>query len=446
MRAGTIETGYGDAAEYSSASCSNPHQSLADVVFGAVLFMTVTESYRFVAVWMGFKSMAPVAGGFALIGLAYAAHHGRDARLPVSRLIGWGLFLLVLPLGSLIYSLNPNFRDMALQILYVSLLVGSKTFFARKPTRSLRGPLLDGALITGYVGLVWSIIDPGAFDVIASLTTIERRFYAGRGFGLYLQPNVCAPSLTLLFFLWLFVCRRKGIYRVVMIGAYFMAIFLTGSRGGMIMSVFLVFSHAALGGRMWNLPRFYGRVARLAVFGSVGLALVIAMVFALIPRLATGAVVTLDRIRGLTKYRQLAQGDDSVKDRLAIQRDYLGRIAERPLLGYGMGSAPVMRERGLFLRSSHNAFLEYTFSYGFVGVFLLVLVLLMTWQDGFAVRGHFQHKPDLLFLGIAFLACMVSNTILGNRILYVVVGWFLSHRYPRRQNDPTDLSTPVGQG
>lgn len=412
----------------SSAGC---RPTLFDVAFALVLFLTVTDLYRFIALWAGFASLAPVTGAFALFAAAYASHYWRHTRIPFGRLIAWTTFVLLIPLGSLTYSLNPNFRDVALQVFYLSLLWGSMAFFSRPSTCSLRSILLDAALVTGFVGVVLSIIKPSLFIAISQMLDDSTRYYLGRGYGFYLEPNVCANGLTLLMFLWLLARKPRRSWCCLLIGVtYLLAIFLTGSRGGMLISMFLLTSYFLFAGPEWDWPVLGARFVRLAVLGGVALVLMVGAVFEVAPHLAPDrAIETLKRIKSLADYRDLTQEDNSVRGRVKSQKAYLSMITERSILGYGIGSAPVMREKRLLAHSSHNAFIEYWFTYGAVGVVFWLYVAFVTWQDCFALRWKLSYKVDWLFLGILLLMCMVSNTVLAERTLYVALGWILASRY-----------------
>jgi O-antigen ligase len=409
--------------------------SLPDLAFGLLLFLTLTDLYRFIALWAGFTSLAPLTGVFALACIGYALRYWRYTCVPFSRLAGWTAFVLLVPLGSIAYSLNPNFRYAALQFFYMSLLWASKAFFSRSSTSSLRGLLLDAALIVGFAGVVLSIVNPGLFVAISQMTGDETPYFFGRAYGFYLQPNMCASSVTFLMFLWLFVRKPRGLlYSLLIITTYLLAILLTGSRGGMVTAAFLLSGYILFPGREWDWPVFGARIVRFSVLGGAGLVLLIGAVFELAPHLTPdGAVETLRRIKSLADYRDLAQADNSVRGRLESQQAYLAMMAERPLLGYGMGSAPVMRERGFLAHTSHNMFIEYGFMYGAVGLVVWLGVALMTWQDCFVLRRVLFHKIGLLFFGVMFLTCLTSNTVLAERVPYVVVGWLLANRGPYPQ-------------
>ena len=399
-----------------------------DIAFGLVLFLTMTDLYRFIASWGGLKGFGPIAGVFTLVSIVYTLRYRWYARVPLSRWTGWTAFLLLVPLWSLVYSLNPNFRDVALQFLSFSLLWASKAFFTRDATKRLRCVLLDAGLVSGFAGVVLSIFKPSLFTAIAEITD-STTYSAGRGYGFYLQPNVCAASLTLLFLLWLFMRKSTGMHRVVFTGGYLLSIFLTGSRGGMIMSVCLISLHALLRGAGWDFSRLSIRFIRLALFGGMGLALLIAVIFEIAPYfIPYQGFVTLTRIRNLAELHSLA-ADDAMGSRLEHQRAYFSFITERPFLGYGLGSPAAMRESKLLKKASHNTFIEYTFMYGIVGLGVWAGVIWMTWRDCASLRRVEHLKIDLLFFVILFLACMVSNTVLGNRILYIVLGWILARRY-----------------
>lgn len=404
--------------------------SLLDVIFAVVLFLTVTDLYRFGAVWARFNSLAPLTGAFALAAFVYTLHYCRYSCLPLSRWMAWTTFLLVIPIASLVYSPNPNFRDVALQVFYLSLLWGSKVFFSRPGTRSIHGILVDGALAVGCAGVILSIFKPELFAALAQVNDRDMPYYHGRGYGFYLQPNVCAASLTLLFFLWLFVRRPRRTSYVMVSLTYLLTTILTGSRAGVVMAVFLVAFYPLLAGPGWNLARLGARMVRVSLLGGVGLAIVVAAVFSAAPRLASGGVLeTLKRVGGLLAYRELLQQDASVRGRVDHVKDYMVKCYEQPFIGYGIASAPVMRAQGLLEAPSHNTFIEFAFTYGSVGILAWVVVVMMTWEDCRLLRSRFQYKIHVLFFGTLALACLASNTVLGNRILYVVLGWLLATRY-----------------
>jgi len=201
-------------SRFSYCDACSIRASTADILFAFVLFLTVTDSYRLIAVWGQVGSLAPLTGVFALAALLYALFHSSYSAMPFSRFLAWTTFVLLLPVGSVAYSLNPNFRDIGLQISYFSLLCGSKVFFSRATTRHLRRVLLDGALVSGFTGVILSILRPDLFKSLAQGTDFTTFDFAGRGYGFYLQPNICAASITLLFFLWLFVRKSTPALRL----------------------------------------------------------------------------------------------------------------------------------------------------------------------------------------------------------------------------------------
>lgn len=206
----------------------------------------------------------------------------------------------------------------------------------------------------------------------------------------------------------------------------------------MVMSVFLVSSYMLLAGSHWNLLSFLRYGIRFLIIGVGGMALLISLAFAVAPRIVPGgAFVTLERVRSLARYGNLTD-NDALGSRLEHQKAYLHQISERPVIGYGMGSAPEMRDRKLLKRSSHNTFVEHTLMYGAVGLVVWLAVIWVTWRDCYALRRVIDHKIDVIFFGTVFLACMVSSTVLANRILYVVIGWLLAERYPYPRNTDED--------
>lgn len=430
-----------------SRASDSPHEggpSVPDLAFGLVLFLTLTDLYRFIAPWAGFRSLAPLTAVFTLAAIAYATYYWPYACVPVSRLVGWTTFLLVVPLASLVYSVDPSFRDGALQVFYLSLLWASKAFFTRSGTTPLRGLLLEAALLVGFVGVVLSIIHPALFATIARMTAHPSPYREGRGYGFFLQSNACAASLTFLMFLWLFVRKPRRLWHsLLVVVVYVLAIFLTGSRGGIVTATFLLGSYVLFVGPEWDWRALGTQVIRFSVLGGIGSVFLVGVVFVIVPRLAPdGAAETLRRIRSLADYRYLMHKDESIRGRLEAQRAYLAGIAERPFLGCGMGSALVLHKQGFLPRSSHNMFVEYSFAYGAVGLVVWLALSWMTWQDCFALRHVLHHKIHFLFFGMVFLACMTSDAILVNRVLYVAFGWLLAQRYPDSSAGPSQGAGP----
>ncbi|MCI0622334.1 MAG: O-antigen ligase family protein [Acidobacteria bacterium] len=207
-------------------------------------------------------------------------------------------------------------------------------------------------------------------------------------YGPYVNHNHYAGIMELLapVPLALALSRRNGASKRWLLG--FMAIvmastvFLSLSRAGMVSVMCQLLFLAIYLFRSNRSPRRLLALGVLA-FGT--------LVFALL--IGTGELA--ERVSSLQN-----PTDDSVAGlRIAIARDSLRMISERPVLGWGLGVFPTVYPRyrtfytDLFVNQAHNDYLQALVETGFLGFAVIVWFLVMLFRTGFSKlrRGHSSH-------------------------------------------------------
>jgi len=132
--------------------------------------------------------------------------------------------------------------------------------------------------------------------------------------------------------------------------------------------------------------------------------------------------------------------DKSLQQRQIAFKDYIGRIAARPLFGYGAGSQKHFQQTGDFAYSSHSMYLASALQFG---------VLYIPWVVFCfgALVVHFWNKRRHEFLQVLMLTVLVasSSVFLGSTIVHrsfpVVLGIFTAFGLAQFSSSPRDNET-----
>ncbi|MCB1508778.1 MAG: O-antigen ligase family protein [Hyphomicrobiaceae bacterium] len=311
------------------------------------------------------------------------------------------LFLLMLFItGGMIAMFQTDYLyDASMYVAVSGFLAGTSLFYAcflsGDPIR--RGEMiftayLCGAIFAAFAGII------GYFD-IAGTGELFTRF--GRARGTFEDPNVLSPFLVPPV-LWCVQKILRGPFRNMLIfgpplALMLFALLLSFSRGG--------WGHTALSililSSLWL---FLARDARLSMrivgFGFAGVVLI---------GVGLAAALTVPQI------------SDLMQDRASLSQDYdtgtLGRFG-RHILGaelglerpYGIGALEFAR---LFPEDPHNVYLNAAMSYGWLGFFSYVSLILITlWRLFVTV----MQRADLREISIPILAGFFPLTLMGTFI------------------------------
>lgn len=257
----------------------------------------------------------------------------------------------------------------------VVLLCSSRVFSDSKDSRRLHVAL-------SVFGFVYALYAIGLHFASPNLLFWSRTpETGGTVFGAYVNRNHYAGLMELLVPLPLVAALRKDLeYPKRLLFAFFAllmsaSIFLSGSRGGML-AVAIQFGVLALvwkpiGGRKWGL-----------IAGAVILVVLVGWL---------GGMQVADRLG------TLASAGEKSNMRLLIVKDGVSMVAEKPLLGWGLGVFPTVYPQfrsfytDEFVNQAHNDFLQILIETGVIGFLSFAALLwgvlrkvvgeLDIWQD-----------------------------------------------------------------
>lgn len=397
---------------------------LLDWIMTIVIFITATELFRVLGFIFGFKSVAPITVAIAIFSSIYLLMNYRLIPLKNNRIIFWGIIIVLIPFVSALYSPINAIREIALQLYYLVIILSSSIYFKTGKRKSL----LHAILIVASVGAIISIIKPDLFESFADIASGKSSF-DGRAFGLYLQPNKCAEN-----FIWILLMYivseniHKGFFKKIIFWIILLIIILTGSRGGLIVFLYIsmvvyIFKRPYILNKI-NLIRLLSALIFFFVF------IIICLLFREIIMEQSKNKEPINRFEVLIKPSEILNSE-SVLIRFESQKKYLSLLFnERIFWGYGFGAAAYYRKTNLLgSHAAHNQIIENLFAFGIFGLFSLSISGIVLWNDLLKLSTKFNVPIHLLILGSIFLFFFVSNTILGTRNLYILIGFLYAKSY-----------------
>lgn len=226
-------------------------------------------------------------------------------------------------------------------------------------------------------GLGWSMVVPALLGTYQFVTHTGQTFSDGtnRVFGTFAHPNVFAFFLLLglSFFLALFIQHARRRHAVPFLLLVWLAalLVLTGTRGAWVGLGLVLLTLGAV--------RFRRQLAVTAVIVAVGLA-ISPMLLSIASRYTNVDVNHLPVIGGVV---ERITNKSSYQWRLDLWREMGPKFLHRPLLGYGLGSFPILRQYQVFDFfqgvGAHNDYFRLAIETGAVGllIFLSLLVAIV---------------------------------------------------------------------
>jgi len=383
-----------------------------DFIFGMILFAAMTQLYRLVPVVLSLDSLASVTFAITLLSVTYVLLNLRVVSRNIGNPFLWFFVvaMLVWPLATLLYAADYSVNSILFQLHYFALLLASAIFFRRI---SKHRYIFIGAILATLVGVIASLLYPSAFFEMANLAS-ARIDYFGRGFGLFLQPNLLAYNLIILaLLLGLSTERSKARFFTLGFTIVFAALFLSGSRGGVATGGVLLLSIFILDG-MVKSKQFY-----IAMISAVPASLVLLFVL-----LGIDISPYIDRIGSLFAGQWAEQG--SVQLRTIYQERFLTAIIEKPILGYGLGSYAGLHERGVLLGAAHNQVLDTMLQFGLVGVVFMMVGALVLYRSFMLVPTRRIISSPVTTLLVVGLIMLGTNMLFSMQNFYVFLGYIIS--------------------
>lgn len=404
---------------------------MIDGLFFIVLVLNATGLFRFIAPQVGVE-ISTVSIYLLVIHFLYILLRVRYFNTIMNRadMIIWSLLLLALPLMSLFYAPALVMRDIGLQVYYVSLFFAAIVYTLANGLPAMHR-VLSVSIIISLIGMILSMTVPAYFESVANLAEVKSTF-GGRSYGFFMQPNAAANALCFLFIGWFALWKRKnGLLEVAIILILLITMFITGSRTGIVaalLTIMLVLLPS------WK--RHAGRSGYALKMGLLSLCLLIGIIGArgYISRhfMTNRDSDLINRVSMLLRFKlsgtEGVLQDTSVQARISAQKVYLSLIKEKPLTGHGLGSETVYTSTGLIDRASHSQILDFALKYGVLYPIAFTWLTLRMWRNRnrVPIEKYFQTKSILQFVVVLLLLLMISDNLLENRVLFVVLGMFLA--------------------
>lgn len=378
---------------------------------GGLLFIVMTQLYRPIAVVLGLTDLTLVTGTITALCLLYLMLGRVQSIISVHDFPLLAVAVVGLPIFSMVYAEQHDWRSLLIQIHYLILMLAAAKCFV---ARGIGERAMAAAIVVAFIGLGISIFWPQVFAPMAAMADAKYDYH-GRGSGLFLQPNLSAHNLVLLMMLF-YLARHRGRSPLLlsMAALFLIALFLTGSRGGLIAgSVFML--GLILVERKLSDPRA-PIFALLAGFVAAG-------AWVLWDMLSLGGFdlsLYIARVASLFSNDVLYEG--SVGHRLVFQEAFIDRIRENPWLGYGLGSVNLMLSQGRLVGAAHNQFLDLALQYGMVGIGVMLVCAMRLYKHIRDYRPDAGSSRAWLILITLGLSMMGSNMILDMQNFYILLG------------------------
>lgn len=374
---------------------------------------------------------APYEFGFALVA-AFSILVG--LRLHAGLLVPAAL-LIAFNLGGL-FSLVPYFSEPA-SVTFVAVsfyLAVTTLFFAmlvledtQRRLETVRRAVLASGAAAGAMAVLGGLDVAGLGDVFSS---------GGRATGAFKDPNVLGPYLVLptVYLAQGLLLRDRGglIWRLGALLLCVAGVFLSFSRGAWVHLAASLLLLVALTFLTTNSAALRGRIALLSAVGVALMAAVIA------------AVLSIDQVQALFEVRARVVQD---YDGGELGR-FGGQLRSIPLLLELPNGFGPLRFRTYFPEDPHNVYLNAFASYGWIGGFSYLSLIVATWVVGWPLvfsRSPVQRHAIAVWATFAVL-CLQGVQIDTDhwRHFYLLLGlvWGLAVVARRA---PTPLAEPLGQ-
>jgi O-antigen ligase len=217
---------------------------------------------------------------------------------------------------------------------------------------------------------------------------------------------------------------RSRLVGVLIVGASLLmvvAIFLTGSRGGVVGLGVVVVALAAFPLRFNRNGNLKSLSLGATALRLVPIVIAASVLWAHLPSATTERIATLEHLSG--DYNLSETSEDS---RMLIWRRDLILALKRPI-GYGLGTAPAvdwMFGQGHYM-TAHNSLIQVFLELGVLGLILYVTAYYRAWRGLAAVITVHRTRPTPERMRLALLARALSIALAGT----FAAGFFLSQGY-----------------
>ena len=316
------------------------------------------------------------------------------------------IFLCLLACVSLIWAEDFN-RGKNMLISLAAIVVMYFLLFLYKYTKE-EIKRIEIASILGGLYMVLFIFTQVDLSLVSAGYRLDLYTLSG---GAYSDPNSLSARLVMpmvFCFKYIFESKKKllKLFLLAEIGGIVYIMFLTGSRAAVITLAIVIFAIL-----MKNLS---GKRACLAFIMVFAVFIALSIFSNLLPQ------HLYVRIFNIESYTAMASAEG---DRFDIWKNVFTRVfPESPLLGHGIGNAPVAMEPIYGkIKAIHNAFFVYLVDLGIIGFLLWMVFVVGKVKTAIKLRKKYIY-PSIIILGTVIMACTLNAEIekyLWNSFLYV---------------------------
>jgi len=310
-----------------------------------------------------------------------------------------GLFVL-----SLLFAPLSTYQNLGMSIgLYLlTFLVYLLTFsfFITLEVKTIRFIFLSALLVL-------------AFSMLYDL--FFRASYMARGAGFAENPNSTALRINFMLVTLLYTLEKKRHKNILLIAGMIL-VFLTLSRGGMVMYlVILLLSVSNENNRTFIFKKiktkFLKSVMRITFIGFLFSSL-IGFLVNVVPAFQT--ITVSSRMNQMTgKESLISRRDEGRGGRLELSTKYFDFIIDEPL-GYGTGMSS---NRDFFHASTHNIYLRLALDFGVLGLSIYLFFIIR----GIRLAFKYNSIYYLMFFVMIIICSLFTNTLLENRTFIIVL-------------------------
>lgn len=392
------------------------------ILFVISILGTLTNIYPVLSVYFGIK-FSIVTFLFLLINISILLinFNGFKDLIKTKCFYTFFFFLLFVPLIIICFTKESDINFYLINIYYLSITLVSSILLQVKHRKLLR-LILFSSLILNLMATILSMVAPELFLIFAE--EFEKSIYTGgRGFGLFLQPNMLGHSALLIFVLSIFILRENKKLFFWSLTLSMITIILSGSRSSIIIFFSAVFVHHLT--FLFKLKRPFFNYKKY--FLGISFLIFSFFIFSDFKLNEVSFLKNLkDRVSSLSN-TQTNSKDPSQLEREYKRVAYYDRITDKPFLGYGIGSQFTHKKKGLLKGAAHNTHLEILYQGGVIYYLFFIFFGIKLFWDSFKFGKHNEslHSYCLIIICVCFLLTFISSNVLQLRVLFVVLSPFL---------------------
>lgn len=388
-------------------------------LFFISIFGTLTNLYPALATLSGFE-FSEITLLFLLLNIIILFISYKEFKVLIKKKIYYNFFFffLFIPLLISVVTKETNLNFLLINIYYLSITLTSSILFQAK-YKNLLALILFSALIFNLVTAILSMVYPELFLIMAE--AFDKSIYAGgRGFGLFLQPNMLGHSAVLIFVFSIYVFfNNRKLYSWVL-SLSMVTIFLSGSRSSIIIFFTAIFVHYLIYLIKIKQKKFsYKKYSFFLLF--------LFFIFITFSGIKISEISFLKNLKDRmvsSLSTETFSKDPSQLEREYKRTAYYERIMKKPFLGYGIGTQFIHKKKGILKGAAHNTHLEIIYQGGILYYLFFIFfgINLLIHSIKLKKYNEFLWSYCLILICVCFLFSFITSNLLQLRVLFVAFG------------------------